>query len=923
MATITTDLICNLNQPVAATFLHGNLFSQDNAGNTINVHVMDNGEPATIGGTVSANVIRADGNTVAVSGSLSGNQCSVVLPQACYAVPGRVEIIIKLTQSTTITTIAAIVANVYRSTTDTVVDPGTIIPSIQALIEEIEDAVDSIPVDYSGLLATIAADYSSSKTYQVGQYAWQGGVLKRCIVPITTAETYTAAHWTNAVIGDDLSALKSALTAYTGVEEFTNWNKNHGVALNVSTGIDVTNPASTNSMDCAVIECSAGDEFVVTAKGSSTYRWYGFVDSQGNRLEVASSTSNLYENWYLIAPEDTAYLVVNANNSSSKAVYIGVPAPKRNQLNTTLAKNNNISFANSIKKYAGAEPIVFENQGFCYQLTDVGDDLTIKPNNATVAVKYPCSPGDVFAIKIKGSTGATKGYGFVNSSNVIIAVSAGNISTDMIVTAPANAAYFIINHRYSEMPTGFYAYKLPANGMSSIYDEINKTNEDIIYITGVKELEFVSGMYPTPAVGETADISAPVSQTGRVCCKAAIQPGETIEINIGTTSKSYRGYAFLDASFKVLKRALTAHYTGVHTLTAPATSAWVVVNTPSAWDDYYAVIKTKSHMSGDDEYPWSGLYVSLLGDSISALKDYIPSGNDPYYGKTSDPSNSGITEPSEMWWGQLISNLDGNPLIMDAWSGSCVTSGVYSGSDEEDTPEQKTAMSDISRCRNLHAYREATEDDDDKLLVVASDPGEGEVLLSSIRTSPFLDAYTPEAGDYVVRIDPDIVLVEGGTNDFTYIDNAENFGTYDGHTALPGIAVGEAVTSNFRSAYATMIARIHAEYPNALIICLSCCFCKRPYVGNIQTNRNGDSGKTMKDYNDAIRDIAELHQAAYVDAYMAGFNRWNYYNAFASDRSTSTTHPNKTGHKVMAENLTPKMREVCKGFTAWLRGDLT
>lgn len=213
MATITTDLICNLNQPVPATFLHGNLFSQDNAGNTINVHVMDNGEPATIGGTVSANVIRADGNTVAVSGAIEGNKAYVILPQACYAVPGRVEIIIKLTQSTTITTIAAIVANVYRSTTDTVVDPGTIIPSIQTLIEEIEEAMDSIPVDYSGLLATIAADYSSSKTYPVvGMYAWQGGVLKRNIVPITTAETYTAAHWINAVLGDDVSDLKSAIT---------------------------------------------------------------------------------------------------------------------------------------------------------------------------------------------------------------------------------------------------------------------------------------------------------------------------------------------------------------------------------------------------------------------------------------------------------------------------------------------------------------------------------------------------------------------------------------------------------------------------------------------------------------------------------------------------------------------------------------
>ena len=211
MATIVTDLHCDLTQPVKPQFLHGNLFSQDNAANTINVHVFNDGEPAALGGSISANVIRSDGATVAVSGAIEGNKAYIILPQACYAVPGVIKIIIKNTESTTVTTIAAVVANVYASSTDTVVDPGTIIPSVAALIEEIEDAVESIPADYSDLLATLAADYSTSKTYKVGDYAWYGGVLKRCIVPITTAESYTAAHWTNAVLGDDVSALKTAI----------------------------------------------------------------------------------------------------------------------------------------------------------------------------------------------------------------------------------------------------------------------------------------------------------------------------------------------------------------------------------------------------------------------------------------------------------------------------------------------------------------------------------------------------------------------------------------------------------------------------------------------------------------------------------------------------------------------------------------
>lgn len=55
-----------------------------------------------------------------------------------------------------------------------------------------------------------AAAYSSSATYSVGDYCFYNGTLKRCIVPITTAESYTAAHWASAVIGDEVVMLRNA-----------------------------------------------------------------------------------------------------------------------------------------------------------------------------------------------------------------------------------------------------------------------------------------------------------------------------------------------------------------------------------------------------------------------------------------------------------------------------------------------------------------------------------------------------------------------------------------------------------------------------------------------------------------------------------------------------------------------------------------
>lgn len=145
MAVIETWLKQDLKSPVKVHAISGNLFSQDNLGNLIGVELMDGGQAAEVTGTVSANVLRADGATVAVNGTLTGNRATVTLPQAAYAVPGMTSVVIKLTNSSQVTTIGAIQAIVYRASTDTPVDPGTIIPDIQTLIDRIDTASSHYP----------------------------------------------------------------------------------------------------------------------------------------------------------------------------------------------------------------------------------------------------------------------------------------------------------------------------------------------------------------------------------------------------------------------------------------------------------------------------------------------------------------------------------------------------------------------------------------------------------------------------------------------------------------------------------------------------------------------------------------------------------------------------------------------------------
>lgn len=341
MASIVTNLTCELTTPVSVVFLPGNMFSMDNGGNIINVFVVQNGEPATLGGSVSANVIRSDGTTVAITGAIEGNKAYIILPQACYAVPGIIHIVMKITEGTTITTIAAITANVYQSSTDAIVDPGQLVPSVAALIAQIEAAVDSIPVDYSGLLLTLAKDYTQ-KPYIVGEYAWQAGVLKRCIVPITTAETYTAAHWTNAVLGDDVTALKSALQATTGCVdgiEIERYTKTHDeISGTIKNGYMYDRrgyETQINKWAYLTVSAQPNHAYLISGTASTNARLYTILDANGNVIDLADSDSTVRkENVKCITPGNAATLIVNANtnqgdpsvkDATNKYTYDGEP----------------------------------------------------------------------------------------------------------------------------------------------------------------------------------------------------------------------------------------------------------------------------------------------------------------------------------------------------------------------------------------------------------------------------------------------------------------------------------------------------------------------------------------------------------------------------------------------------------------------
>ena len=217
MARIESWFTQDLKEPVKVRYLDGNVFSADSNGNMIAVRVFDGGEPATLSGTVSANIIRADGATIVVAGTLNNNVADVVLPQDAYAVPGPISIAIKITNGNDITTLAAVVSNVFLTDTGTV-DPGTV-ETVEALIAAINAAIASIPADYSSLWATLAPPFSNTNTYRPGQYVTYGGLMYMCTA--SHNGDWNSSHFAPVDIGKMLTMLMDAITDRTFTLTFT------------------------------------------------------------------------------------------------------------------------------------------------------------------------------------------------------------------------------------------------------------------------------------------------------------------------------------------------------------------------------------------------------------------------------------------------------------------------------------------------------------------------------------------------------------------------------------------------------------------------------------------------------------------------------------------------------------------------------
>ena len=324
MANNIIKRVWNQNKMVNIEGLSGAAFQAESGGHTFQISgIDDTGATVALSGTVTGVFRRPDNADIALTGASTGGVASVTLTDDCYAVPGRFGLTVFVTSGGQKTAVYAAIGTVASTNGGAVA--GDTPQDVVDLINAIAAAVATIPADYTDLMAAIAPMYSNSALYAVGSYAWYDGDLYRCTTPITTAETWTAAHWTVAAIGNDVSDLKSSLDYDEGVldaisdpvTEEASGTKTTGKFINYNAVVvDAVSSYYINTYNI-----SSGDKFIINGAAGSGGYCFIFTDANNNTIGKSekNTTSGIlsYQNVIAIAPENATKLIVSSHSHVS------------------------------------------------------------------------------------------------------------------------------------------------------------------------------------------------------------------------------------------------------------------------------------------------------------------------------------------------------------------------------------------------------------------------------------------------------------------------------------------------------------------------------------------------------------------------------------------------------------------------------
>ena len=447
----------NQNSMVIIEDLQGMAFQAESGGHTFQISGVDGeGNAVALSGTPAGVLLRADGQDVTLTCSVSGGVVSATLPANAYVVPGRFGLTIFLTSDGQKTAIYAAVGTVGKTSSGTVAPPAG--SDVVTLVNQINTAIAAIPANYN---ACFAPAYSTSGLYSVGQYVTYNGYLYRCNTAITTAESWTASHWTQTNLGADVYDLKSALYS-NAIEKITAFPSN---ALRNNYGLNsagkyasVSNSVGGNSTRASggyiafvqlgsYITVNAGykatfaiwDTIPVNTSLSTTHRTE-FVDVTGGNTHYFSHEGYLL---FAISKSDGSAFSEDIDTFVANAIVLNLYTRGANEI--ALSAENKL---NGVCDYdAQINPSFFATKKRVVMPTNVvplknyTSGYYIKPDGTLVANSgYKTS--DYFIIEpttqyTVASSNSTLCFYDVNKNHI----SGKDLGANGTITSPSNAAY--------------------------------------------------------------------------------------------------------------------------------------------------------------------------------------------------------------------------------------------------------------------------------------------------------------------------------------------------------------------------------------------------------------------------------------------------------------------------------------------------
>lgn len=336
----------------------------------------------------------------------------------------------------------------------------------------------------------LAPAYSASATYAVGDHVLYDGGYYVCTTAITTAEAWTAAHWTAAKVGPEITDLKTQMNSVeNGI-----FSKVTGEYESISEGWRI-NPSTGLSFQAAGYKIikypvSMGSTIKIIADDCFQFQPVSAAPASGSSSRIGETFAS--GEYVLTVPENANWLLVSTPTVSNSEVY---------------KYYSPVSLLNTYKKLEPAQ--ISEN----YQLNDAGYAIAnanyeiekyILTKNTRLFVQ--CDGGDV---KMQYQS---RPYVSSGGQQYIIGDTIPRGYTGFL-DPPEDYAILILSKRKADDFTSvytFYDYGINRKANTDIYNEVFNAKDEFYPLSVEFEIGALNDRYDS--AGEPMEPSIPSSR---------------------------------------------------------------------------------------------------------------------------------------------------------------------------------------------------------------------------------------------------------------------------------------------------------------------------------------------------------------------------------------------------------------------------